>query len=145
MSERFGVPDHAPRHDEAPQGTTPQGSWANIGGGDDGGWPAPTAPASGGRVRHGRPIQITDRPKSVPVAVVLAVLFGPLGLFFVGFLHGLVALFVVVPTARTIGLIIVDALGGRIDRLLAAVLVMWSITVPWAILGTAWRNRRFNR
>jgi len=146
MSERFGVPDHAPQHDQPLQNPTPQGSWANIGGGDDGAAPAPAAPVGyGGPVGYAGPIQVVDRPKSVGVAEVLAMLFGPLGLFFVGFLHGLVALFVVVPMARTIGLKIVDLLGGRVDRVLAVVLVMWCITVPWAILGTKWRNRRFNR
>jgi len=47
---------------------------------------------------------------------VLAVIFGPLGLFYVSFLNGVAA---VIP-------------------------IMWCITVPWAIVGIKWRNRKFD-
>jgi hypothetical protein len=150
MSEdRFGMPDHAPRHDQPLQSTTPQGSWANIGGGGDA-WPAPAAPSAGGFVGGGRAYvshaNVTlDPRKSIVFSVVLATLFGPLGLFYVGILHGLVALFTVVPIARTVGLAIAFSLGGHVDPVYIVVPVVWCMTVPWAIIGTAWRNRKFPR
>jgi len=143
------MPDHAPRHDQPLQSTTAQGSWANIGGGGNEAWPAPAAPSSGaggvgsGYVSHAN--VVLDPHKSLAFAVLLAVVFGPLGLFYVGILHGLVALFTVIPIARTVGLNIAVALGGRIDPLYVVVPVMWCITVPWALVGTAWRNQKLKR
>jgi hypothetical protein len=68
--------------------------------------------------------------------------FGPLGLFYVSFLNGIVALFVVVPLARWLAFAAVAALGGRIELLTAIILILWCITVPWAIIGTRWRNKK---
>ena len=150
MSEdRFGMPDHAPRHDQPLQSTTPQGSWANIGGGGSEAWPTPSAPSGGGGYVGGgggyaSSANVTlDPRKSVVFAVVLAVLFGPLGLFNVGILHGLVALFTVIPVARTIGIPMAFAFG--VDPVYAVVAVMWCITVPWAIVGITRRNRKYTR
>jgi hypothetical protein len=56
-----------------------------------------------------------------------------------------VALFTVIPLARTVGLGIAATLGGRIDPLYVVVPTMWCITVPWAVAGTAWRNRKLTR
>jgi hypothetical protein len=151
MSEdRFGMPDHAPRHDQPLQSTTAQGSWANIGGGGSDAWPAPSAPSGGGYAGGGggyashASIPLDPR-KSLTFAVCLAMLFGPLGLFYVGILHGLVALFTVVPIARAVGLDIAAALGGRIDRVWVVVAIMWCITVPWAIAGITRHNRNVTR
>src|SRR5512138_1964108 len=49
--------------------------------------------------------------KSVPLAVGLALL-GPLGLFYISFLHGLAALIVVSYVARTVGLGLAHTFGG---------------------------------
>lgn len=145
MSERFGIPDHAPQHapDHSLQNPTAQGGWQNIGGGSDGAWPAPTAPTYGGGGGGGVPFVVVDTPHKTTTAVVLAILFGPLGLFYIGFLHGVLALFTVIPTARTIGLSMTAMLGG--NPLWMVLVSMWCITVPWSIIGVRWRNRRFNR
>lgn len=147
MSERFGTRDHDQKHDEPPQSTTPQGKWANIGGGDADSNTAPQA-ASGTRFVAGSGAYVShanvplDPLKKTSVAVALAMVFGPLGLFYVGLLHGIVALFTVVPIARSIGLNIAFALGGRIDPLYVVIPIIWCMTVPWAIVGTAARNRK---
>ena len=140
--ERFGMPDHAPRHDQPMQSTTPQGSFANIGGGD---WSAPQSSGAtgygggGGYVSHANvPL---DPIKKIPVVVILAILFGPLGLFYVGLLHGVIALFTVIPIARSIGLPLAAPL--NVDPVYAVVATIWCITVPWAIVATRARNRRF--
>lgn len=144
MSERFGIPDHAPQHapDHALQNPTATGSWHNIGGGD-GAWPTPAAPTYGGAgTGHvAVPYVRVDTPHRTTTAVVLAVLFGPLGLFYIGFLHGVVALFTVIPIARNVALTLAATTG--IDRVWLALIAMWCITVPWAIVGVRWRNRRF--
>jgi uncharacterized membrane protein len=146
MSEdRFGMPDHAPRHDQPLQSTTAQGSWANIGGDS---WTAPSTPSGGGYVGGGggyvSSVNVAGDPrKSVLFTVVLSMLFGPLGLFYVGILHGLVALFTVIPIARTLGIPLAFAFG--VDPVWAVVAVIWCITVPWAIIGITRRNRRYAR
>lgn len=150
--ERFGMPGHAPQHDLGLQSTTPQGSWANIGGGGD--WSAPqSAPVSygggggwvgggGGGVAAGPYI---PQPRSYKVAIILAMLFGPLGLFYAGFLHGLIAFFTVVPVVQAVTLASMPVIAGRFDPLWVAIPTLWAITVPWAILGTALRNWRLAR
>jgi hypothetical protein len=95
----------------------------------------------GGYVSHaGVPL---DPRKSIPFTVVLAILFGPLGLFYVGILHGVVALFTVVPIARAIGLPIAFTTG--IDPVYVVVALIWCMTIPWAILGIARYNRKVTR
>ena len=71
--------------------------------------------------------------------------FGPLGLFYVSFLNGVAATLVVVPIAREVALAVTSRLGGGVDRLVIAVAMMWSLTVPWAIIGANWRNRKLDR
>ena len=96
MSERFGIPDHAPQHapDRAQQNPTPQGSWGgHDAGAADAGWP--TSPASGGGsggTGYYAATPFVPRPKSVKAAIVLEMIFGPLGLFYVSFLNGVAAL-----------------------------------------------------
>jgi hypothetical protein len=143
MSERFGIPDHSPQHapDHSPQNPTAQGNWHDIGGGGDGSWPS--APTYGGGRGYVRTLSIPDTPHRTTMAVALAMLFGPLGVFYIGFLHGVIALVTVVPLTRSIALTIVATSGGSIDRVWTAVVVMWCITVPWAVAGVRWRNRRF--
>jgi len=145
MSERFGIPDHSPQHapDHSLQNPTAQGNWHDTAGSGDGAWP--TAPTYGGGGGTYVPMPYIDTPHRTTMAVVLAMLFGPLGLFYIGFLHGVIALFTVIPLARSIGLTIAAILGGDISRVWAVLVAMWCITVPWAIAGVRWRNRRFNR
>src|SRR5688572_32565386 len=103
MSERFGIPDHSPQHapDHAQQNPTPQGSWGYEAAGSE--W-APAAPASHGGGGHSTPwTQLyVDPRKSMRVAIFLAIVLGPLGLFYVSFLNGVAALFLVVPVVRWI-------------------------------------------
>jgi hypothetical protein len=149
VSERFGVPDHSPQHapDHALQNPTAQGSWGQPAA--DSSWsPVPAQSyggggGGGGYAGGGGPL--LDPRRSIRTAVILAMLLGPLGLFYVGFLHGAVALFVVIPTARQLGLGVVAALGGRIEPVYAVLLMMWGITVPWALIGVHWRRRKLDQ
>ena len=147
MSDRFGIPDHAPQHapDHATQNPTPQGSWGHDSSATDAAWsPSQTRSqaTSGSGSASYTPVVYAPTPKSVTVAIVLAMVFGPLGLFYASVLNGIVALFVVVPLARGLGLTVVAALGGRIEPLTAVVAAMWCITVPWAVIGVRRRNKK---
>jgi hypothetical protein len=145
MSERFGIPDHSPQHapDHAQQNPTPQESWGTASSGAE--WPTTPAPSYGGSYggSYSGPVvggSVGDRRVSIKWAIFLAMLFGPLGLFYVGFLNGLVALFVVVPTVRPLAFDAAFALGGRVAVLPILIFFMWCVTVPWAILGALRRN-----
>lgn len=147
MSERFGIPDHSPQHapDHSLQNPTPQGSWGqNIGGSD---WPSYAAPSpgGGGGGTYSPGISVVDPRKSIKAAIVLAMVFGPLGLFYVSVLNGAAATLVVVPIAREVALAVTPRLGGGVDPLVIAIAMMWSLTVPWAIIGANWRNRKLDR
>jgi hypothetical protein len=48
----------------------------------------------------------------------------------------------VVPITRRLALVVVAALGGRIEPLIVVAPIMWCITVPWAIVGTRHRNTK---
>jgi hypothetical protein len=150
MSERFGIPDHSPQHapDHALQNPTPQGSWGQSN--TDSGWPSTPTPTYGGAPTYGgggvsTGFSVIDPRKSLKVAVFLALVLGPLGIFYVSFLNGVAAFILVIPTVRQLAVPAALALGGRIDFVLLNVLIMWCITVPWAIIGTRWRNRKFDR
>ena len=152
MSERFGIPDHSPQHapDHSLQNPTPQGSWGQDTGGSD--WPSSAAPGPsyaapghGGGGSYSPGVSIVDPRKSIKAAIILAMVFGPLGLFYVSFLNGVAATLVVVPIAREVALAVTPRLGGGVDRLVIAVAMMWSLTVPWAIIGANWRNRKLDR
>lgn len=144
MSERFGIPDHAPQHapDHAAQNPTSQGSWGQSTSAADEGWPPSQAPAGGPGRGSYTPMTFAPRRKSFITAIVLAMLFGPLGLFYVSFLNGVAALFVVVPLTRWLAFGIVAALGGRVEPLTVVIPIMWCITVPWAVIGVPWRNKK---
>jgi hypothetical protein len=144
MSERFGIPDHSPQHapDHALQNPTPQGSWGEPAA--DAGWPStPTPSYGGGGVSTS--LGAVDPRRSLKVAIFLALVLGPLGLFYVSFLNGVAAFILVIPSVRWLAVPAALALGGRIDFLLLHVLIMWCITVPWAVIGVRSRNRRLGR
>lgn len=141
--DRFGMPGHAPQHDLPIQSTTPQGSWSNIGDGGD--WAAPQSRRSnyvGGGWTNGINLPL-DPIKKIRTSVCFALLLGPLGLFYVGLLHGVIALFTVIPIARGIGIPLAAAL--NVDPVYMVIVTIWCITVPWAIYGTIARNRRFRK
>lgn len=84
------------------------------------------------------------RRKSMWIAVVLAVVLGPLGLFYVGLWNGIAAL-VVLPAAIPYVLArIAAATGGNYQEMISTVGVplIWCFTVPWALIATAVRNSR---
>ena len=62
------------------------------------------------------------RDKSVGAALVLTFLFGPLGLFYLGAVPGIVGLFVLIPIAVVGGLVTFGAVS----------LFVWFITMVWA-------------
>ena len=144
MSERFGIPDHASQHapDHATQNPTAQGSWGQGASAADGGWP-PSQPAAPGSAQGNyTPMTFAPRRKSFIAAIVLAMLFGPFGLFYVSFLNGVAALFVVVPLTRWLAFGVVAALGGRVEPMTVVIPIVWCITVPWAVIGVPWRNKK---
>jgi hypothetical protein len=148
MSERFGIPDHAPQHapDHALQNPTPADPVTNMGG-----WDVPTygstsygSPSYAGGAAYTGPYV---RPKrSVILAVVLATVLGPLGLFYVNILSGIVALMIIPVTVRAIAFAIAFASGGGMNTVYnVAVPVLWCITIPWSIIGVKIRNSRIDR
>ena len=146
MSEQFGTPDHSPQHapDHALQNPTPQGSWGQPAA--DSGWPSsPTPSYGGGGGGGGMSFGTVDPRKSIKFAIFLAMVLGPLGIFYVSFLNGVAAFVLVIPIVRRLAPAVAFALGGRIDFLLLHVLIMWCITVSWAIIGARWRNRKLGR
>ena len=144
MSERFGIPDHAPQHapDHALQNPTPSDPVSYMGGGDVPSYGSPPAYAGGwggGTVSYGRP------KRSLPLAIVLAV-FGPLGLFYVNILSGIAALIIIPVVVRFIAFTIAISSRGDMSTVYkVAVPIMWCITIPWSIVGVKIRNARIDR
>ena len=150
MSERFGIPDHAPQHapDHAPQNPTPQGSWGSA---PD--WSAPASGPSGyvgtpsgyvgGAAATGPAIRLR---KSLVLAAVLATVLGPLGLFYVSFINGVAGLIVLPPVVRGLAGAIASGVGGNMETVRnVAIPILWCFTIPWSIVGARWRNRKIDR
>lgn len=145
MSERFGIPDHAPPHapDHVPQNPTPQGSWDT---GSD--WSSGTTSApqsySGG---HYGGVAVASGPsrKSVRFAIIVAALFGPLGLFYVSFLNGAAAIIFVWTVVRSLALVVAAASGGRLEPIQVLIPTLWATMIPWAIIGARRRNRKLDQ
>jgi hypothetical protein len=81
--------------------------------------------------------------KSLVLAVVLATVFGPLGLFYVSFLNGLAALLILPPVVRGLAGAIASSVGADITTV--AIPILWCFTIPWSIVGARWRNRKIDR
>jgi uncharacterized membrane protein len=150
MTERFGIPDHAPQHapDHALQNPTPSGG--GMGGWDTGSDSLPSGGGNsggygGGGGYYGGGAYV--RPKrSLIVAVILASLLGPLGLFYVNILTGIAALFILPPVVRFIAFSVAIAVGGNMDTVFkVAVPTLWIIAIPWAIIGVKVRNWRIDK
>ena len=143
MSERFGISDHAPQHapDHALTNPTPQGFPGNAAD-----WQVPPSGPSGyggGVVAAGPVVQLR---KNMLLAVVLATVLGPLGLFYVSFINGVAALLVLPPLVRGLAGAIASSVGGNMETVRnVAVPVLWCFTIPWSIFGTRWRNRKIDR
>jgi len=148
MSERFGIPDHAPQHapDHALQNPT-YADPVSIGGG---GWePAassgqPVYGGGGGGTYSPGPYV---RPKrSVLIAILLATVLGPFGLFYVNILSGIAALMILPTVGRELVVGVALAYGGDINTVSRTALpILWSITILWSIIGVKIRNARIDR
>ncbi len=146
MSERFGIPDHdAQIPDHAPQNPTPQGSFGGTGGFDVPAYNPPIYGGGGGTAgTYNAYSTYTPRrllKRSMIVGVVLATVLGPLGLFYVNLLNGIVALVIFVPVIRFLAAIIGVRPGGDMTAV-ALVVIMWCITIPWSIIGVKIHNAR---
>jgi hypothetical protein len=146
--ERFGIQDHdAQVTNHALQNPTNAGSWANIGGGDDSAWTSSGsfANTSGGGgygpasvTYSGMPV-LADIPRSktIVIAVILALVFGPFGVAYTSFI-GAVVLFGVTALAGI-------ATGGvrALDN--DAIMVpIWRVMVVVSVIWTVIAARRFN-
>jgi hypothetical protein len=127
------------------QNPTASGSFGNIGGGEAPTYSTPTYGSSSGGYA-GSSVPYVRRKRSVIVAAILATVFGPLGLFYVNILSGIAALIVVLNVVRPIVLLAIPMSGGYLSsRTNVAFVVMWCITVPWAMIGMTIRNARIGR
>ena len=156
MSERFGIPDHHTQlPDHALNNPTPSDpvggmgsfefppsgppAYAGIPAGSYTGTPAGSyAGTSAGHY---------VRPKrSMILAIVLATVFGPLGLFYVNILSGIAALVIIPVVVRSLAFTIALGSGGDMNTVYrVAVPIMWCITIPWSIIGVKIRNARIDR
>lgn len=148
MSERFGIPDHDTQlPDHALKNPTPSDPVGGMGSFEFPTYGPPAyagAPAgsyagtpTGPYIRHKR---------SMILAVVLATVFGPLGLFYVNILNGIAAMVIVPVVVRALAFTIALGSGGGMNTVyLVAVAIMWCITVPWSIVGVKIRNGRIDR
>mgnify|MGYP001605227064 CR=1 FL=1 len=148
MSERFGIPDHAPQHapDHALQNPTPSSPVGDIRSWDVPTYTAPTygSPTYAGGAAFTGPY--VRKRRFVIVAVVLATVLGPLGLFYVNILSGIAALMIIPAVVRSMAYTIAFASGGGMDTVYkVAVPIMWCITIPWSIIGVKIRNARIDR
>lgn len=84
--------------------------------------------------------------RSVPLAILLAFLLGPLGLFYVSLLNGIAALIVLPYVVRSLAFAIAAVLHGGMNMVYTvAVPILWCLAVPWAIIGMKIRNARIGR
>jgi hypothetical protein len=147
MSERFGIADHdaqLPGH--APENPTPS---YPVGGGGGFDFPAYNPPTYAGTPvgsYAGTSAGPYVRPKrSLILAVVLATVLGPLGLFYVNILSGIAALVIVPVVVRHLAFMIALGSGGDMNTVYRlAVPILWCITIPWSIVGVKIRNARID-
>jgi len=148
MSERFGIPDHDTQlPDHAPQNPTPSDPVGGMGGFE---FPSYSPPAYAGAPAGsyaGIPAGSYVRPKrSMILAVVLATIFGPLGLFYVNILSGIAALAIIPFVVRALAFTVALKSGGDMNTVYrVAVPILWCITIPWSIIGVKIRNWRIDR
>jgi hypothetical protein len=156
MSERFGIADHdaqLPGH--APENPTPSYPVGGAGGFDFPAYNPPTYAGAPGGSYAGAPVGSYAgtsagpyvRPKrSMILAVVLATVFGPLGLFYVNILSGIAALVIIPVVVRTLAFMIALGSGGDMNTVYrVAVPILWCITIPWSMIGVKVRNARIDR
>jgi hypothetical protein len=141
MSNPWEVPDHTNPIGHHVPNPTPQGEPAPLlGGGGDWSTPTPTpAPIVTGGAYPGN-WRMGPSRKAMWLAILLAVLLGPFGLFYVSFLNGVAALVVLPVIVQFIVKTLIASRGARIDTILAP--LIWGFTVPWAIIATLRHNAK---
>jgi hypothetical protein len=139
MSNPWEVPDHTNPIGHHVPNPTPQGEPAPLlGGGSD--WPTPAPIVTGGGGAYPGNWRMGPSRKAMWLAILLAVLLGPFGLFYVSFLNGVAALVVLPVIVQFIVKTLVASRGARIDTILAP--LIWGFTVPWAIIATLRHNAK---
>ena len=138
MSDPWRMPNHTDPIQHAPRGTTdPDPVVVHIDESGSSAVPLPRFNANGGY----RP-----RRRLMPLAVFLAIVLGPLGLFYVNVLSGVAALIVLPFIVRGLAGMVSWMIGGSIETMYTvAVPILWCFTVPWAIIGVRLRNARIAR
>jgi hypothetical protein len=141
MSNPWEVPDHTNPIGHHVPNPTPQGEPAPLlGAGSDWSTPTPTrAPIVTGGAYPGN-WRMGPSRKAMWLAILLAVLLGPFGLFYVSFLNGVAALVVLPVIVQFIVKTLIASRGARIDTILAP--LIWGFTVPWAIIATLRHNAK---
>jgi hypothetical protein len=144
-----------PRHDLPLTHATPNptDSYRDPGLGGGGNWSTPVNTSYGGSVGSGTVGagsgiggSLGPAKRSALVAALLAFFLGPLGLFYVGVLHGIAALIALPFVVRFLAFAIAIAIGGGPDTVFTiAVPILWCIAIPWAIIGVKIRNARIER
>jgi hypothetical protein len=137
MSELWRMQNHTDPIRHAPRGTTdPDPGFVH----NDDTWASSvpvTSPCTEGH---------WPRKRLMPLAVFLAIMLGPIGLFYVNFLSGVAALIVLPFVVPGLARIVVWIVGGGADAVYAiAVPILWCFTVPWAVIGVRIRNARIDR
>ena len=137
---RFGIPDHTNPPVHAPLNPTdpyrpppPEPQWQPV-----------SRPPGGGATTVVFTGPVTPARKSLWVAALLALLLGPLGLFYVGVWHGLAAL-VLLPVALPALLREIAAHQGVSYPSLIPTLglpLAWIILIGWALVAARIRNAR---
>ena len=77
------------------------------------------------------------------LAVILATVLGPLGLFYVNLWNGIAALVVFAVAMRPLALSLAMRPGGELSGIYLLGL-MWCINVPWSIVGVLIHNSRIH-
>ena len=145
--DRFGMPDHTRPLEHAPRGTTNQDTYQPPSGESESWTPPASTGGGGGGGNYGSyyPSSAPSRRKSLKVAVVLAILFGPLGLFYVNILNGIAAVIVIPPVMRFLAFGIAAAVGGDKETVNTIFIpILWALSIPWAIIGVKVRNARYD-
>ena len=138
MSEPWRMPNHTDPIQHAPRGTTdPDPVVVHIDESGPSAVPRTSFNANGG---------YWPRKRSMPLAVLLAIVLGPIGLFYVNLLSGVAALIVLPFIVRGLASMVSWMIGGSIETMYTtAVPILWCFTVPWAIIGVRLRNARIAR
>ena len=128
-------PWEVPRHDNPIQHSTPNPTQAdrpmNLGGGDS------QMPAAGPGGYSG---PVVGTYKFLWLSVLLSVILGPLGLFYVSILHGIAALAAAATVIPAIAIPLAKVFGGNAGNI--GIPILWCMTVPWAIIATKRHNAK---